>query len=264
MVEAYIFIIGLFFGSFLNVLADRLPFGRTLLGRSECDSCKHMLSWRDLIPLVSFIELRAKCRYCKAPMSYQYPLAEIFTGVVYVLTWILSTKWFHFPSIHVIHLIIASILIVMVLSDFRYQILPDEMQMGLFLVGLSRIFILNQQTIEMNIIQALPILGEHLLGGIAVMTPLLLIFLITRGRGMGFGDVKFAFISGFVLGALNGFIALYIGFVAGGIVGGYLLLTRKKKGKSKLAFGPYLILGYYLMMLVDAEVVFWLSKVYGF
>src|SRR3990167_11154860 len=85
-----LFIIGLFFGSFLNVVADRLACEQTLGGRSKCDTCKRELSWIDLIPIISYTSLKVKCRYCQASISIQYPISEIATGVIFTLTWILS------------------------------------------------------------------------------------------------------------------------------------------------------------------------------
>src|SRR3989344_9157803 len=143
IVYIFIFFIGLFFGSFLNVLADRLSKGKTMLGRSICDSCKHTLAWNDLIPIVSYVILGGKCRYCKAPFSIQYPLAEIFTGVIFVLTWYVSTERLVISTdvfgLHIIHVAIAAVLIVMFLADIRYQIIPDEMQIALLILGISKI-----------------------------------------------------------------------------------------------------------------------------
>lgn len=263
-----LFVVGLFFGSFLNVLADRLSMGKTMGGRSMCDSCKHVLSWNDLIPIVSFVILRGKCRYCKAPFSVQYPLVELFTGVIFVMTWYFSLHSVLIPSdsylLHSIHLGFAAVLIVMLLADFRYQVIPDEMQIALLILGVSKILYTSIVIGGVGLFVVSQTMGIHILYGLSVMVPLLLVFLITKGRGMGFGDVKLAFVMGLILGLLPGFLALYIGFVIGGIVGGILLLTKKGKRKTKIAFGPFLILGLYLMMFFESEIVLFVSKIYGF
>ncbi len=264
MIEAYIFILGLFFGSFLNVLADRLPHGRTLLGRSKCDNCHHELSWRDLIPIISFIELKGKCRYCKASLSIQYPLSEIFTGAIFLLTWILSNQWYQDTTLHIVHIVIAAVLIVMMLSDIRYQIIPDSMQVILFLLGIGRLILLGMLQQDMIMIGWLEYMGWAFLHGVVVMAPLLTVFFVTKGRGMGFGDVKFAFITGFILGLWSGLGALYIGFITGGVIGAFLILSRRGKPKSKIAFGPFLILGFYMMLFFEQDVIYWISRIYGF
>ncbi|PIZ63239.1 hypothetical protein COY16_02590 [Candidatus Roizmanbacteria bacterium CG_4_10_14_0_2_um_filter_39_13] len=265
---SFLFFIGLFFGSFLNVLADRLSKRKTILGRSMCDSCKHVLSWNDLIPIVSYLMLHGKCRYCKAPFSIQYPLAEIFTGVIFVLTWYLSTERLIISAdlfgIHIIHIAIVAVLIVMFLSDIRYQIIPDEMQIALLMLGILKVVSLSLFLKGTSLIGLSQDLGMHILYGVGVMSPLLLVFLITKGRGMGFGDVKLAFVMGLILGLLSGFLALYISFVVGGMVGGVLLLTKKGKRKTKIAFGPFLILGLYLMMFIEEDIILFVSRIYGF
>jgi len=268
IIFAFIFFIGLFFGSFLNVLADRLSKGQTMLGRSMCESCKHSLAWNDLIPIVSYVILKGKCRYCKAPFSIQYPLTEIFTGVIFVLTWYLSTERLIISAdvfgLHIIHLAVAAVLIVMFLADIRYQIIPDEMQVALFILGVSQIVYTSLFLRGASILGISQDVGMQMVYGAAVMSPLLLVFLITKGRGMGFGDVKLAFVMGLILGLMSGFLALYIGFVVGGLVGGILLLAKKGKRKTKIAFGPFLILGFYIMLFFESEVILLMSKIYGF
>jgi len=266
-----LFIIGLFFGSFLNVVADRLASEQTLGGRSKCDTCKRELSWVDLIPIISYALLKGKCRYCQASISIQYPLSEIGTGVIFVLTWILST--YSYPSasiwLHMLNIAIASFIFVIILSDLRYQIIPDEIHIALIICGVIRFFLLNAdpQTVIFLQFLSFPLMqkfGMMLVGGMAVMLPLLLIFLITKGNGMGFGDVKFAYIIGFILGTKSGLIALYIGFVIGGIIGLILMLTQKAKLKTKIAFGPFLIIGFYIMLFFSKELYSVINTVYGF
>ena len=249
--------IGLFFGSFFNVLADRLSMERTILGRSMCDTCNHILGWYDLIPLISFALLKGRCRYCKASLSFGYPLSELFTSAVFVLTYYFSTNVYRQEPLHMIHLVIAGILIVMFLSDIRYQIIPDEMQIALFLTSIIRIFLFSQ-----NI--SIEIVKPYFLGAVATMLPLLLVFLLSKGRGMGFGDVKYAISMGLLLGIWNGLVGLYLAFVFGGAIGGILLLMKKSKMKSKIAFGPFLFIATYLMMFFENDIILLLSKIYRF
>ena len=105
--------------------------------------------------------------------------------------------------------------------------------------------------------------GRMLLDGVMVMAPLLLIFLITKGKGMGFGDVKYSFVVGLLLGMWNGFIALYISFVLGGVVGAYLLFIKKMDRKKAIPFGPYLFIGTYIMYFFETDIILLIQKLYG-
>lgn len=265
----FIFILGLFFGSFFNVLADRLSKEQSINGRSRCDHCKHVLAWYDLIPVISFTLLKGKCRYCKAPINKGHLYSEILTGVIFLLTWYLSHQFYGVMGLHVIHLVIAGILIVMLLSDIRYQIIPDEMQIALGISGLVRFCFLTINfnvplLLQINNVEYALLAGQMLLGGVIVAVPLLLVFIVTKGRGMGFGDVKLSFNMGIVLGMWNGLYALYLGFISGGLVGGLLLLSKKKGLKSKIAFGPFLIIGTYIMLFYWYEVGEIIRKIYRF
>ncbi|MFA9288773.1 MAG: A24 family peptidase [Weeksellaceae bacterium] len=246
---------GLFFGSFLNVLADRLSREESIMGRSYCESCKHVLEWKDLIPVVSYLYLKGKCRYCKAPFTSQYPLAELFTSGMYVLVWYLSNLQYGLVSFHILHIVVVSILIVILLADLRYQIIPDEMQIALIVVAVVRLFIVGF---------AFDILLQQLLAGMIAFLPLLALFLITKGRGMGFGDVKLAFGIGFYLGLWNGLLALYIGFLSGGIIGAAILLLKKGDRKTKIAFGPFLVVGFFVMVFFEGSVSMLLKLIYNY
>lgn len=265
----YLFILGLFFGSFLNVLADRLSKEQSINGRSKCDKCKHVLAWYDLIPIISFTLLKGRCRYCRASIANGHIYAEIITGVMFSLTWYLSQQFYPVLPLHIVHIVIASILIVMLLSDIRYQIIPDEMQIALALAGIARFFFLTvniHQPIQPQIAtqEYLYLVGQLIGGAFLVSLPLLAIFLITKGKGMGFGDVKLSFNMGLSLGLWNGLYALYLGFVSGGFVGAVILITKRAKLKSKIAFGPFLILGFYIMLFYWYEVAQILQNIYNF
>jgi len=269
----YIFFIGTAIGSFLNVLIDRLPKDKSIMGRSHCDFCRRKLSAIDLIPVFSFLFLKGKCRKCKKKLSWQYPGIELLTGIVFVLVYVILA-----PNVIVQNQIldasrsggtyqndvfsllftlsIASCLIVIFFTDVKYQIIPDQMQIAMFVFS----FLLQIVIIKNSYLVALLLVVGS---GIVVMIPILLIYLLTKGRGMGFGDVKIAFNMGILLGIKSGLLALYFGFIFGAVYSIVLIILRKKKMKSKVAFGPFLILGI-LIIVVFKEVIYgWTMRMYG-
>ncbi|NTU46073.1 prepilin peptidase [Candidatus Roizmanbacteria bacterium] len=250
LIYSYLFCLGTIFGSFFNVLADRLPREETILGRSHCESCKHVLSGKDLVPLFSFLFLKGKCRYCGHSFSFQYPLSEIFTGVVFVVTW-----WL-FPGdlvVKIIWLGIVSALMVIFLADIRYHIIPDSMEV--VLVVLSTALIIAQGNPFITILFRV---GE----GILVLVPLFLLYLGTKGKGMGFGDVKFAFVIGYLMGLAQGLLVLYFAFIFGGIVGMVLIFLKRKKMKAAIAFGPFLILSLITTILWGNQIIEVIKRMY--
>lgn len=215
------FILGLVFGSFLNVLIWRLPKGMTILGRSVCPKCKKQIAWYDNIPLFSFFLLRGKCRNCHKAISRQYPLVEAITGIGFVLI-----GW-NFPW-----LVLFCLLLAIFVIDLQHQIIPDELVFA-------------------GIIVALPFCrSSDLLAGFIAASFLLLIHLITRGRGMGLGDVKLAVFGGMVVGLELVFNWLVLSFLTGAVVGVILVLVKKAKLKSQIAFGPFLILALFLTVII--------------
>lgn len=215
-----IFILGLCVGSFLNVLADRLPRGESVLwGRSHCDHCKKTLRWYELVPVFSFLFLRGQCMRCHKYLSIQYPVVELITGFGFVFLYV----QFGYSVIRIIdYWIIFSALLVLFISDLKYQILPDSM-------------------IVLGSLAAL--LDPHVIPALGSLAFLYLLWAITRGRGMGFGDVKLALFMGLFLGYPNIIVAFYIAFLTGAGIGVILVLVGKKGLKSTIAFGPFLIVG---------------------
>jgi prepilin signal peptidase PulO-like enzyme (type II secretory pathway) len=138
-----------------------------------------------------------------------------------------------------IYLGIVSTAIVIFFSDLKYRIIPDSMQILLFAFSFLLLVTVGlTPTVFLN----------HVAGAFVVMAPILFLFLITKGGGMGFGDVKLAFSMGFLLGPLGGLASLYIAFVSGAVIGIFLLILKKKGLKSKIAFGPFLIIGLVFML----------------
>lgn len=262
MLYPFFFIFGTIIGSFLNVLIDRLPNEESINGRSHCDFCKKTIAPYDLIPVLSFILLKGRCRYCKKKLSIQYPLIELLTGLIFVLIFnfqfLIFNKNFEFQILNLMQLsiffAIASCFIVIFFADVKYQIIPDEVQISLF------ILVLFQKIIEGGTVMQF---GSNLFASIVVASPILFLYLITKGKGMGFGDVKLSLIIGFLLGIKGGLSALYIAFIIGACVGICFLLLKKKKMKSKIAFGPFIVSGVVILILFQQQVFSLVQKIYG-
>ena len=237
-------------GSFINVVVDRLIHNKSLMGRSHCDHCKKKLEWFELFPILSYVFLKGQCRRCHVKLSLEHPLIEIATGLLYVVTWFMVP-----PESLVLYWGIVSCAWVIVLSDLRYKLISDSMQIALFL------FILFQKILEKASIFSL--LGDFL-SGIFVLLPIGLIYVITNERAMGLGDVILAGIMGFSLGIGKGLLGIYISFLVGAIVGVLLLISRKKGMKSAVPFGPFLIIGMLVAGIWGDALIQIIKKMYGF
>jgi len=234
----FVFVLGVCVGSFLNVLIYRLPRGLSLAGRSFCPQCRHKLAWRDNIPLLSFAFLGGRCRCCQRPISWQYPAVEFGTAVTTLLV------FFHLAGAEVVasspprwlslafYLLVTYALIVIFVSDLKYQIIPDQIIYPAIL--LTALFLISQYP---------NILISYLLVGLGTAGFFLLLYLLTRGKGMGLGDVKLALLMGLLLGWPKILIALYFAFLTGAFVGVILILLGKKKFGQHIPFGPFLVGG---------------------
>jgi len=251
----FLFLFGTAIGSFLNVLIDRLPNEKSIMGRSYCDHCKKKLAWYDMFPIISYFLIKRKCRYCKKKLSFQYPLVEFVTGLMFVLVWtlVLPSETAYFMK-KLVLLGMISCLIVIFFADLKYRMIPDSVQISLFALGFFSPFasVITAQLFFLRAISAF-----------VVMSPILFLHFITKGRGMGFGDVKLGFIIGFLLGIKAGLISLYLAFILGAIFGLFLIISKKKKLKSKIAFGPFLVLGVLIIMFWKDTIFLLLNNIYG-
>ncbi len=220
---------GMVIGSFLNVIIDRMPKGESIVWKpSHCDHCKKPLRWFELFPVMSFIAFRGACLRCKKRLSWQYPLVECMTacGFLYIYsTW--SSLEMGIAS-----LIIFCVYVVLFGIDYKHQILPDELLV--VLLGVILVLGLGVGPSDWRI---------HGIAGVSAGGFFLLIWLLTKGRGLGFGDVKLSLVLGFLLGYPSTIIALYVAFLTGAIVGVILIVSQKAGMKSRIAFGPFLIIG---------------------
>ena len=261
----FVFLFGLFVGSFLNCVIYRLAlpnfsFWKNLGGlknRSFCPKCRHKLNWYDLVPVFSFLILRGKCRYCGEKISWQYPLVELATAILFTLIFNFSAfggptaGWqFYLNLITTLYLfIIASLLIIIFVYDLKHYIIPDKVLFPAILLVLIFNFSPYGRSPEggqFSILSALGAAGFFLL-----------IFLISRGTWLGFGDVKLVFLMGLILGFPNILAALFLAFFFGAIIGIGLIIFGKKKLKSEIPFGPFLITGTFIAMLWGKELITW-------
>lgn len=244
----FIFIIGLCAGSFLNVVIHRLKTGEKIVkSRSHCPRCGHTLGFLDLIPVLSFLFLGGKCRYCRDKISCQYPLVELATGMVFVLIFhrYLSAAnglFFSFEKIveSLFLIIILSLLIVVFVYDLKHYIIPNRIiYPALGVTFAFRIFeFLSRGDKITDWVFLNPLLSAVCAGGF-----FLGIYLLSRGKWLGFGDVKLVFLMGLMLGFPNIVIAVFSASLIGSVVGSALVFWGKKGWRSEIPFGPFLVTG---------------------
>ena len=229
------FIIGIFLGSFFNVLIDRIPREEGfLVGRSHCDFCGHTLSWYDLFPLFSFLSLKGTCRYCHTFIGWKYPIIELTTGLSFAFIAAQSASGSFLETILLLG--ITSCFVIIFYTDLFSGIIPDSILTVLLLLEGIRFFVVPSPLF--------PVLFSFLGAGLFFLC----LYLMTRRKGIGFGDVKYAFVMGLLLGFPGIIIGLYIAFLTGALIALILIVGRKKTFGSTISFGPFLVLGTFIAL----------------
>ncbi|MDP2909938.1 MAG: prepilin peptidase [bacterium] len=251
ILDIFAFLLGLIAGSFLNCVIYRIEAGKSFIKeRSICPKCKHILAWYDLFPILSFMALRGKCRYCKEKISWQYPAVELLTAIIFV--WIFNYFiWYE----AIFYCVITSLLIIVFIYDLKHFIIPDRITfLGIGLLLVVRIWdLIGHWSLDIGILEK----WNFFLASIGAGAFFLAIYLISHGKWMGFGDVKLAFLMGLLLGHLNILIALFLSFLMGGFIGICLILTKKKQLKSEVPFGPFLAAGAFIALLWGDKILLW-------
>jgi len=257
----WLFALGAVVGSFINVLAvrydpDQFLFKKSSLqGRSYCPHCRSTLRWFELVPVVSFLLQRARCRHCSGAISFQYPVVEILCGLIFVfvpsfvqslpgssLAYYASTLW---------TLVFVTLLLI-TLIDMRLSIIPDEANIILGILGIVIAYVSAP---------AFGLGGGSFLGSysflfgyhgniwmsrtVGVLFALVffgVLFFLTRGRAMGVGDIKLGAVLGIVFGWPDILLIVALSFVFGSFFGAYVIFSGKKTMKSLVPFGPFLAL----------------------
>ena len=235
-----IFLYGIVIGSFLNVLIYRLPKHENIATkRSHCMECGYQLKWYDLIPLFSYLFLRGRCRKCGTRISIQYPIIEAANGILYVLIFLR----YGLTIETLLYCLLFSALLALSVIDFRTFEIPVGFNIFILILGLVRV-----ATDYKNWLL-------YLIGLVSVSLFLFAIFAISKGRGIGGGDVKLMAATGLLLGwKLN-----LLGFVMGCILGSIIHIIRMKVSKEgrTLAMGPYLSLGVVLTVFFGEYIISW-------
>ena len=236
-------IFGIVVGSFLNVCIYRIPKHENITTtRSHCMACGNVIKWYDLVPVISFLLLRGKCRNCGAKLSIQYPIIEILNGLLYCLVYAvlgLNTK-------SVLTMALISALIVIAVIDWRTYEIPFGLNVFIAVLGVA---VIVEKLVNRDFTGAI----DNLIGAVCVSGFLLILYLVTKGRGIGGGDIKLMAAAGLFLGWKNCILAFIIGCVLGSVI--HLIRMKVSNKDHVLAFGPYLAAGIFIASLWGDRIV---------
>lgn len=247
MIYLLIFLYGITLGSFYNVVGLRVPVKKSIVRpRSHCSSCGHTLAAKELIPLISYILLRGKCRCCKASVSPLYPIFELITGILFVAS-PLILGW---SSELFVAWTLISLLMIIAVSDIAYMLIPDKILL----------FFVFPLLIERILIPLSP-WWDSLVGAVVGFVLLFLIAIVSKG-GMGGGDIKLFGVIGLVLGTKLVLVAFFLSTLfgtVGGLIG--MLFGKVKKGKP-IPFGPFIVLGTLVSYFYGEKIIHWYLNIF--
>lgn len=236
----FFFIIGLFLGSFFCVVGMRFGRGEGFVkGHSHCDLCNHPLKWYDLIPLVSFIFLKGKCRYCKGKIQPILFFIELFTGLLFMI----SYYSFGFSASLIFSLFSVSLTMIVMTSDFLYLMIPDEV-----LLFFSICFIVIQLLVH-GIYSCLLSIGSGILLFSFMYLLMLLGNFLFKKETLGGGDIKLLFVIGLVIEPILGFCSIFLASFIALPISFFLFI---KKRENMIPFGPFLLVG--LLIILFAKI----------
>ena len=245
LLYSIIFLYGIVSGSFLNVCIYRIPEKESLIPSSHCMSCGHKLHWYDLFPVFSYILLRGRCRYCKAKVSWQYPLIEMLNGILYVIVFMANGMNLN----SVVYCLMSSALIVISVIDERTYEIPVVLNIFLLVLG-----------VVMSVLDW-PQVAEHLVGAAAVSIPLYLLYLFSGGKAIGGGDIKLMGAAGLIIGWKCIVLAFFVGCILGSVI--HVIRMKISKAEHMLAMGPYLSAGIFITALWGNRMIDWYLSCIG-
>ena len=263
LIKLAVFVLGTVVGSFLNVVILRYGLDSISSGRSKCPHCKKELRFFELIPVFSYVFLGGKCLRCKKGLSLQYPLVEILTGTLFLGVFWETTALFDL----LFYSVIFSLLVVIFVYDLKHKIIPNLLVYTFIILSFSNLFVDLSQGVQLSIADLYAFLA-----GPIFFLPFFLMWFLSEGKWMGFGDAKLALGIGWLLGMEAGLSAIILAFWIGAVVGVLLVsiskINKNKEAltsalfssvkkltmKSELAFGPFLIIGLWLVFFFELNV----------
>lgn len=265
--------LGFFVGSYLNVLGTRFSreagFRASRKGRSHCDHCGKPLRWYELVPVMSFFLQGGRCRTCRERISWQYPIVELLSALVFILVpWRLGWE-----PLTILWILIFLVLILIAIIDLRLGIIPDKLNLSLILLGFLIVSLTYYGEGVGSFLGSYALLFElgegnfwiHRLAGVLVGSVFFGgIHFFSNGRAMGLGDVKFAAALGLLLGWPDVMLALVLGFLAGSLFALPLLIARKRAMKDALPFGPFIVVGVTLTFFLGYHILNGYFQLFGF
>jgi len=249
-INLFTFGLGALVGSFLNVCITRLPqegpkAQSIVWPRSHCDQCQKKLPWHDLIPLLSYMILRGRCRFCQKKISFEYFIVELATA--FLAVWTFDQFGFR-PQGFAYFLFVASLIVITVI-DIHHRIIPDVISLGGTLLG----FLLSLHFLDIDPLESL--MGI-LIGGGFLFILAWTYFKATQREGMGGGDIKLSAMIGAFLGYKSILLVLFLSSILGSFWGLFLILLKKESLKTALPFGPFLA-GAALITLFYGDLLFY-------
>ena len=238
----FLLFLGASWGSFLNVIAYRMSVKKTFIsGRSYCTHCKKSLHWYDMIPIISFLALRGKCRFCAQRISAQYLLAEIGVGLLFVLGGMLIVDMLNIS----LYIIVVSFFTVLFIYDAIAYLVPDRVAIhGIIIIGLLNFFILRDAK-------------SIIFGGIIGGAWFLIQFILSKGKWVGGGDIRIGILLGVLVGYPLIWLALGISYVGGSLIALVLIILRMKTLKSRLPFATLLLPSGFIIWLWGSQIWQW-------
>lgn len=268
MIVAVLAVLGLILGSFVNALVWRLHETEESLserlsivkGRSMCPKCKHELAAKDLVPVLSWLTLRGKCRYCGAPISAQYPLVELGMAGLYVASYVWWPLELHGGQVAIFVLWLALLvgLVALLIYDMRWYLLPNRIIYPLAVVAgaYALISVVVSDSPAKAFVNLL--LSVAIGGGIFY-----LLFQVSKGKWIGGGDVKLGWLLGLVVGTPGkAVLFIFLASVIGSAVSLPLMLGNKLKRNSVIPFGPFLIIGAVITVLFGSHILHWYQQTF--
>lgn len=275
MVIAILVVVGLCLGSFVNALVWRLHEqsqtknkkklrGLSVVhGRSICPHCEHQLKTIDLVPVFSWLSLRGRCRYCKKPISWQYPLVELIAAGLLVFSyaaWPYTIQDWSKPEIAIfgVWTLIVTGFLALAVYDIRWYILPDKIVLPLTAIGVIMVGLIAVTYHDVTII------WEAIIGMGVIFGLFYLLFQLSKGKWIGGGDVKLAVVLGLLAGTfMKALLLLFLASVLGTIYGVVLATVGKQKMSRKLRvpFGPFLIIAVVIVVLFGTDIIDWYTDI---